>query len=290
MTETVKTALIMEGGAMRGLFTCGVMDVFLENEIVFDGAAGISAGVTFGCNYKSKQIGRPLRYNIRFSHDPRYSSFRSLITSGDLYNVEFCYHTIPEELDPFDQKTFAENPMEFYIGAANVETGRMVYYKCTDGGETDIEWMRASASMPMVSRPVKIGKYTLLDGGIIDPVPYRFMEHKGYNRNVIILTQPKGFVKKKFSAMPLMKASLRKYPEIVKAMEIRHIRYNREMEEIAEREEAGTALVIRPPEALGISRTEKDPVELRRVYEVGREEAERRLEEVKAFLAGDAVS
>ena len=290
MTETVKTALIMEGGAMRGLFTCGVMDVFLENEIVFDGAAGISAGVTFGCNYKSKQIGRPLRYNIRFSHDPRYSSFRSLITSGDLYNVEFCYHTIPEELDLFDQKTFAENPMEFYIGAANVETGRMVYYKCTDGGETDIEWMRASASMPMVSRPVKIGKYTLLDGGIIDPVPYRFMEHKGYNRNVIILTQPKGFVKKKFSAMPLMKASLRKYPEIVKAMEIRHIRYNREMEEIAEREEAGTALVIRPPEALGISRTEKDPVELRRVYEVGREEAERRLEEVKAFLAGDAVS
>ena len=286
MTETVKTALIMEGGAMRGLFTCGVMDVFLENEIVFDGAAGISAGVTFGCNYKSKQIGRPLRYNIRFSHDSRYSSFRSLITSGDLYNVEFCYHTIPEELDPFDQKTFAENPMEFYIGAANVETGRMVYYKCTDGGETDIEWMRASASMPMVSRPVKIGKYTLLDGGIIDPVPYRFMEHKGYNRNVIILTQPKGFVKKKFSAMPLMKASLRKYPEIVKAMEVRHIRYNREMEEIAEREEAGTSLVIRPPEALGISRTEKDPVELRRVYEVGREEAERRLEEVKAFLAG----
>ena len=284
MTDTLRTSLIMEGGAMRGLFTCGVMDVFLENDITFDGAAGISAGVTFGCNYKSKQIGRPLRYNLKYAGDPRYCGIRSLLRSGDLYNVAFCYHIIPDVLDPFDAKTFAENPMEFYIGATNIETGKMVYYKCTNGGETDIKWMQASASMPMVSSPVEIGKYKLLDGGIVDPVPYRFMESKGFVRNVIVLTQPKGFVKPKFSAMPLMKVMMRKYPKVAEAMAVRHIRYNKQMEEIAEREEAGTAIVIRPPEALGISRTERDPAELQRVYDIGRAEAERRLPEVKEFL------
>lgn len=278
----MKTGLVMEGGAMRGMFTCGVLDVFMEQGITFDGAAGISAGAVFGCNYKSRQIGRPLRYNKRYCNDPRYCSVRSLLKTGDLYGVEFCYHELPDRLDVFDRAAFRDNPMEFYIGATDVETGKAVFHRCLDGGETDIEWMRASASMPVVSRPVKIGKYTLLDGGVADPVPFRFMEAKGYDRNVIILTQPEDY--RKQPSHPAIQMMLRKYPAIARGMARRHIVYNRQMDLIRERESAGCALVIRPPEDLKIGRTEKDPNELERVYQIGRRVALDRLDEVRAFL------
>lgn len=279
-----KKGLILEGGAMRGLFTCGVLDVFLENGITFDGAAGISAGATFGCNFKSRQIGRALRYNKKYSKDWRYCSFRSLIRTGDLYGAEFCYHTIPEKLDPFDTETFKNDPLEFYIGATDIETGKAVFHKCIDGGDTDIEWMRASASMPVVSNVVSVDGYRMLDGGIVCPVPYEYMEQQGYNRNVIVLTRPRGYVKKKSPIVPLVKLVLKDYPEVAKAMAARHTAYNHQMYEIALKEARGEAIVIRPPEDLGIGRTEKDPDELERVYQMGRSEALRRLSEIKAFL------
>ena len=111
----MKTALIMEGGAMRGMFTCGVLDVFLENGIRFDGAAGISAGAVFGCNFKSEQTGRAIRYNKKYCKDPRYCSIQSLIRTGDLYGADFCYREIPDVLDPFDRVAFRDNPLEFYL-------------------------------------------------------------------------------------------------------------------------------------------------------------------------------
>ena len=280
----MKTGLALEGGAMRGLFTCGVLDVFMENNIHFDGAAGISAGAVFGCNYKSRQPGRALRYNKKYGRDPRYCSIRSLITTGDLYGADFCYRVLPYELDVFDSKTFRENPMAFYIGTTDINTGKAVYHPCRDGGDLDLKWMRASASMPLVSRPVTIGKYELLDGGMVDPVPYRFLEKKGYGKIVIILTQEEGYTKKKFELLPLAKLMLRDYPAVIRALAVRHLKYNRQMQEIREREKAGSALVIRPEKNLGISRTENDPAELERVYQIGRAEGERRLEEVKAFL------
>ena len=258
----MKTGLILEGGAMRGMFTCGVLDVFMENNIGFDGAAGISAGAVFGCNFKSKQIGRPVRYNKKYCRDPRY-------------------------LDPFDRKAFRDNPMEFYMGATDVKTGKCVYHKCTDGGEADIKWMQASASMPMVSKPVSVDGYLLLDGGITDAVPYRYMESIGYNRNVIVLTQPDGYTKKKSSALPMIRLTMRKYPAVMEAMAVRHEMYNRQMEEIKQRERNGISLVIQPPEPLGISRTEKDPNELERVYQLGRKEAEVALPDIKLFLELD---
>ena len=281
----MKTGLVLEGGAMRGLFTCGVIDVFLENGICFDAAAAISAGATFGCNYKSHQIGRPLRYNLRFCRDWRYCSLRSLLLTGDLYGVDFCYRALPDELDVFDRETFRTDPTAFYIGATDTQTGQAVFHLCTDGGAEDILWMRASASMPGVSRPVEIDGRTYLDGGISDPVPYAFLESLGYRRNVMVLTQPKGYEKTKSRLLPLFSQLLRKYPAIVQAMAVRHETYNRQMSEILEREERGESLVIRPPEALGISRTEKDAKELERVYQVGRSEALRRLEEVRQFLS-----
>ena len=280
----MKTGLIMEGGALRGMFTCGVIDVFMEENIVFDGAAGISAGAVFGCNYKSRQIGRPIRYNKKYSRDPRYCSILSLIKTGDLYGADFCYRELPDKLDPFDRKAFRENPMEFYVGATDVNTGKAVFHKCSDGGALDIEWMRASASMPILSRPVRINKYTLLDGGISDPVPFRYMEKKGYDRNVIILTRPSGA--RKSENPPVILAMLRRYPAVARAMERQHLIYNWQMDEIDKRERAESAVVIRPPEPLGIGRTEKDPDELERVYQIGRRTAMGHIDRVRAFLAG----
>ncbi len=270
---------------MRGMFTCGVIDVFMENGIDFEAACGISAGAVFGCNFKSRQSGRPIRYNKKFSRDPRYCSIRSWIRTGDLYGEDFCYRQLPDELDPFDKETFRKNPMKFYVGATDLKTGKAVFYRCTDGGEKDLKWMRASASMPLVSRIVKVDGYELLDGGIADSVPYRYMEKLGYTKNVIILTQPKGYKKKKSAAMPLIRIALRKYPAVVATQSKRHEIYNCQMTEINRREADGSAFVIRPPKALGIGRTEHDPEKLEQAYQTGRTEALRRLPELKKFLS-----
>ncbi len=272
---------------MRGMFTCGVIDVLLENRIRFDGAAGISAGAALGCNFKSRQSGRGVRYNKKYCRDSRYCSLRSLIKTGDLYGADFCYRQLPDVLDPFDRETFRKDPTEFYVGATDVKTGRCVYHKCSDGGETDMKWLQASASMPFVSKPVAVDGYRLLDGGIADAVPYAYMESLGYNRNVIVLTQPEGYAKHKSAALPLVKLMLRKYPAVAGAMAIRHEMYNRQMAEIKDREQKGVSLVIRPPQALGIGRTEKNPDELERVYQIGRRAAADALPEIKRFLSSE---
>nr|WP_297947119.1 patatin family protein [uncultured Fibrobacter sp.] len=280
-----KKGLVLEGGAMRGLFTCGVLDLFMEKGIEFDGAVGISAGACFGCNLKSRQPGRALRYNLRFAGDKRYCSFRSLFKTGDIYNADFCYHKIPQELDPFDFDTLKKNPMEFYMGVTDVETGEAAFPQLVDGCDKDLEWMRASASMPLAAKIVEIdgGKY--MDGGIADSIPLQFMQSKGYDRNVVILTQPRNYVKKPNSLMPLIRLVYRKYPNFVRAVACRHEMYNAETRYIFEQEKAGNALVICPDAPLGISRIEKKGAELQRVYDMGRNIAERRLDEITEFLS-----
>lgn len=284
----MKTGLVMEGGAMRGMFTAGVTDVMMENGIEFDGAIGVSAGAVFGCNYKSHQPGRVIRYNKKYCADPRYVSFRSLLKTGDLYGAKFCYETLPGELDIFDTETFQRSPMEFYVVCTDVETGKPVYHRCERGDAEDIQWLRGSASMPLVSRVVKIGERGLLDGGVSDAIPVKAFEEMGYRHNVIILTQPGDFVKRKNSMLPLMRMALRKYPNILRDMEDRHIRYNETTAYIRALEERGEALVIRPEKPLEIKQVEHDPNELQRVYEMGRREGEKRLEEIKAFTACQA--
>ena len=279
-----KTGLVLEGGAMRGMFTAGVLDVMMENGITFDGVMGVSAGAVFGCNYKSGQIGRSIRYNLQFCGDPRYCSFESLIKTGDLYGVDFCYDEIPNKLDPFDSDAFKANPMPFYAVCTNVETGKAIHPLVENGDDKDMQYFRASASMPLVSRVVEVDGRKLLDGGITDSIPLRSMERRGYPRNVVVLTQPLGYRKKKSSMIPLVQLTMRQYPNLIKAMEVRHIRYNRQTAYVREQELAGKAFVIRPPQDLGISRTENDPAELRRVYDMGRAEMERRLPELREFL------
>ena len=269
----MKKGLVLEGGAMRGMFTCGVLDVFLEEGIEFDGAVGVSAGATFGCNIKSKQHGRALRYNKKYCADKRYHSVSSLLTTGDIYNVKFCYDELPYKLDKWDIETFSSSPMEFYCVATDIKTGKPVYHKCLTGGKEDIVWIQASASMPLVSRPVDIdgGKY--LDGGISDSIPLKFMEEKGYDDNLVIETQPVDYIKKPQSYMALVRFMLRKYPDMIKAMENRYIMYNEEKKYIREKELSGEIKVIRPDAPLNISPIEKDPAQLQRVYEHGRAKA-----------------
>ena len=276
--------LVMEGGAMRGMFTSGVIDVLMENSIDFSCAVGVSAGAAFGCNYKSKQIGRAIRYNCAMANNKNYCSFRSLIKTGNLFNAEFGYHTLPFKIDLFDTETFKNNPMEFYCVATDINTGKPLYYKFTDGKDKDLEYMRASASMPLASKPVKVDGYTLLDGGMADSIPLEFMESKGYKKNVVILTQPRGFVKKPNSLMPLIKAALHKYPAVIKTMETRHIMYNNQTAHVFDQELKGNAFVICPPEPLNIKPMPKDIDELRRVYNTGRSVAEERLNELMEFL------
>lgn len=281
-----KKGLVLEGGAMRGMFTCGILDVFMENGIEFDGAVGISAGACFGCNIKSRQPGRALRYNLRFAHDKRYCSVHSLITTGDLYNVDFCYKQIPQVLDPFDFAALKANPMVFYMGCTDIHTGEAVFAQLVDGSERDLKWMQASASMPLVSRPVQIDGGEYLDGGMSDSIPLKFLESKGFNRNIVILTQPRDYVKGPNKLIWLMKILLRKYPNLIKVMQNRHLMYNEETRYVFEQEKAGNTLVICPEKALGISRTEHDTSELQRVYDMGRRLATERLDEIRTFLAG----
>lgn len=280
----MRTGLVMEGGAMRGMFTCGVLDVFMENGITFDGAVGVSAGATFGCNIKSRQPGRTVRYNKKYCRDKRYHSFSSLIKTGDIYNVDFCYNVLPYQLDKWDIDTFADNPMEFYCVATDMGTGKAAYHKCHDGKNEDITWIQASASMPLVSRPVEISGRKYLDGGMSDSIPLKFLEDKGYDRILVVETQPLDYVKKPQKTMPLIRLVYGKYPNMVSCMKERHIMYNEQKRYVRSREKTGEILVIRPKEPLHISAVEKDPAQLQRVYDLGRAEAAARLEEIKAFL------
>ncbi len=287
MDNTQRTGLVLEGGAMRGMFSMGVIDVLMEHDIRFDGGIGVSAGACFGCNYKSRQPGRALRYNLRFCRDKRYASVRNLLTTGDLYSVPFCYGAVPLRYDPFDGAAYDANPMEFYVVCTDVLTGKPVYKKLDTMGDDGFTWIRASASMPLASRIVEVGGYKLLDGGVADSIPLAWFESIGYTKNVVVLTQPKGFVKQPNRLLPVMRATMRQYPAFLAAVADRHERYNATLRYIDGRAAAGAAFVLQPAAALEIGAVERDPRQLRRVYDHGRAVAEQALPALQAFLAGE---
>ena len=282
--EAMKTGLVLEGGAMRGLFTAGVLDVLMENKITFDGVIGVSAGAAFGCNFKSGQIGRAVRYNVRFCRDRRYCGLGSLWKTGDIFNTDFCYGEVPLKLDPFDFDAYEKNPTDFYVVCTDVETGQALCHRYTGREDHGFDWIRASASMPLVSRMVEIEGRKLLDGGIADSIPASCFESMGYTRNVVILTRPEGYRKKKNQALPLISRKYRAYPRLVEAMEQRHLIYNAELDYVAQAQAEGRMFFIRPEKALAVRRIEKNPERLRAAYEEGRRTAERQREALSAFL------
>ena len=234
MNATNKVGLVLEGGGLRCLFTSGVIDVLMEHGIDFPATAGVSGGVLFGCNYKSRQPGRALRYNIRFKDEPRYMSWKSLRQTGNYVNDEFSYHKLPYELDPMDFKTYRENSMEFYVVCTDIEEGKPVYRRIDDADGEGLEWFKASSSMPVFAKPVEIDGHYYLDGGITDSIPLKFLEGRGYGKNVVVLTQPKDYKKKKAQLYLLLRLWHRKFPKVAQLMRVRHKMYNAQLDYIAE--------------------------------------------------------
>ena len=285
--NTVKTGIVLEGGGMRGMYTCGILDVLMENHIYVDGMVGVSAGIAFGCNYKSRQAGRALRYNVRFAKDRRYSGMMSLLKTGNYYNAHFAYNLVPRHYDIFDYNVFEDTAMECYAVCFDVKTGNGVYQRLDRVNDDFFEWIRASASMPVVAQPVEVGGRLLLDGGLADSIPLEFMMSKGYERNIVVLTREDGFRKTAEHGMWLIKPLLRKWPKVIEALKKRPAHYNMQLQQVREQERKGTAFVFRPLKPLNVSRTTHDAAEMNRVYQQGREEALQRLDELKRFLAGE---
>lgn len=281
----MKKGLVLEGGAMRGLFSAGVIDILMENNLLPDGVIGVSAGAAFGCNMKSKQPGRVIRYNKKLAHDWRYASFRSLLTTGDYFGGEYAYHYMPRHLDYFDVETFNNNPMEFWAVCTNVGTGKAVYKRLMEVDNNCLEYIRASASMPIAARIVTVEGKKLLDGGIADSIPLRFFQEQGYDRNLVVLTQPANYVKEPNKLMPLMRLWLRRHPRIIRALEQRHIMYNDQLEYVRQEEKKSNTLVLRPEAALTIGHLSHNPDDMQATYEHGRKVATKHLEEIKAFFS-----
>ena len=281
----MKKGLVLEGGAMRGMYTAGVLDVLLDRGVSFDGIMGVSAGALFGPNFLSKQPGRVIRYNKRFMRDKRYKGWGCLIREGNLFSAGFAYGTVPRELDVFDDETFKRSGVPFYAVVTGLESGEPEYMEIKSVFE-DMDKLRASGSMPFVSRPVEIDGKLYLDGGVSDSVPYEAMKKMGYDRLAVILTRDMDYRKKPMPALPI-KLCFRRYPRFRDRLLKRHETYNRSVDRLRELEERGEIFVIRPSVPIEIGRVESDPEKLQQVYELGLKDGEAAAEKLARFLKGE---
>lgn len=274
--------LVLEGGAMRAIYTAGVLDVFMEEGIWPDGLMGVSAGAIHGSVYLGNQPGRTIRYYKKYCNHWQFMSFRSLLLTGSVVGEKFCYHDLPDRLDPFDYDTFAKSKVAYYAVCTDLETGEAVYQRCTDLRK-EMDYMRASASMPYVSKIVERDGRKLLDGGVADSIPVDAFRRMGYDRNIVVLTQPKGYQKKP-QTPKLPRLFYRKYPKFADTLIRRHALYNAALRRVEELEKSGEIFVIRPSENLGISRMEHDADRLEAQYNLGRRDALAKLEALKKWM------
>ena len=277
-----KVGLVLEGGAMRGLYTAGVLDVFLDNDIKIDGIIGVSAGALFGCNYVSKQSGRVLRYNLKYLNDKRYISTYSLIKTGNIINNEFAFYEIPQKLDIFDNKTFKQSKTKFYATVTNVETGEAEYILINDCTE-DIEYFRATSAMPFLSKIVEIDNKKYLDGAIADSIPVQKCIDMGYDKIIVVLTRPITYRRKKPKKF-LARLFYKKYPRFAEAFNTRYKRYNETVEQIIDLEKKKEIFVIRPSEIYKVKRLEKDPKRIQGMYDLGVKDCKKQLKKLKKYL------
>ena len=280
-TKLVK-GLVLEGGATRGMYTAGVLDTFLENDIDFDKIVGVSAGALFGVNYVSKQNGRAIRYNKKFNKDKNYMGVLPLLKEGNIIATKYAFEDVPLRLDPFDTEVYNASDKEFYAVVTNVDTGLTEYKRVSRLCE-QMDTLRASGSMPMVSRPVEIAGNRYLDGAVRDSIPYKWMKDQGVDRIVVVLTQDKTYRKKPMPKV-LLKAYGLLYPKIAEGMMQRHAMYNSQVEELNKWEENRKAFVIRPSEPIVMAKLERDPEVLQKVYDLGVKDALNCLEDLKEYL------
>ncbi|MBP3450554.1 MAG: patatin family protein [Spirochaetaceae bacterium] len=268
-----KIGLVLEGGGHRGIYTAGVLDTFAENKISFDGVIGVSAGCVHGASFLSGQIGRSIRYTTKYCDNSNYMGIGSLITTGNFFNEKFCYYDLPETLDPFDNDSFDKNQTQFFAVCTDVKTGSAIYHECETLKGEKIKWLQASASMPLVSKIIKIEDNLLLDGGIADSIPIKKMQELGFEKNIVILTQEAGYRKNPNSLLPIIKLVYKKYPKLIEAIENRHIIYNQQLEFLEKQEQLGNVIIIRPSEKPTASRTEKDKEKILDTYNLGKKDA-----------------
>ena len=280
----MRIGLLLEGGGMRGLYTAGVLDVFMDKNIEVDGIVGVSAGALFGMNYKSKQKGRALRYNKKYARNKEYMGMYSLLTTGNIMNEEFCFHKLVNELDPVDFKTYKNSGIDFYAVVTNIETGKAEYIKIEDlEDKNTIEYLRASGSMPFVSKTVTINNKKYLDGGIADSIPIDKIMGMNYDKVIVVLTRPKDYRKKKKTSI-LAKMYYRKYPNFIKTIETRYQKYNEELDKVLKLEREGKIFAIRPSKFINIKRTEKNLDIIQAMYDLGQKDALESLEALESYI------
>ena len=279
----MKVGLVLEGGAMRGMFTAGVLDVFLDEQIHIDGIVSVSAGALFGVNFPSKQKGRVLRYNKKYLNDKRYMGWHSLFTTGNIVNKDFAFYQLPFELDVFDQAAFARSGIDFYTVLTNVESGEAEYVKIHDAFE-QMETLRATSAMPFVSKMVEIDGKKYLDGGIADSIPLRFCQQLGYDKIIVILTRPLDYRKTPTNSL-IFNAFYRRYPKLVERLTNRYVDYNRAVEDVIRLNEQGEIFVIRPSVTLPIRRIEKDVAKVQAMYDLGVADAKMAMPMLKQYLS-----
>ena len=279
----MKIGLVLEGGGMRGIFTAGVLDFFMKNNVTFNNIIGVSAGACHATSYVANQPGRSYDVSTKYLSDKNYCGLYSFLKTGDIFGAEMIYKTIPEKLDPIDFDTFNGNSMKMQAAVTNARTGRAEYPYIEDLRH-DLLYVRASSSLPIVSKAVKIGDEEYFDGGVSDSIPIMQSESEGFKKNVIVLTQPRSYRKQPNKAIAIAKLILRRYPNVVAAMETRHIMYNAELDYIRKREADGTAFVIAPPSDLNLARVDKNVARLRNAYLIGYNEAKRVFDKMREFM------
>ncbi len=279
----MSVGLVLEGGAMRGMYTAGVLDVFMDNSIKIDGIVGVSAGVLFGLNYASCQKGRTIRYNKLYANDKRYMGINSLIKTGNIVNKEFAYYELPRKLDKFDEETFEKSNIQFYATVTNVHTGKSEYIKITNALE-QTEVLRATSAMPLVSKMVQLQNCKYLDGGISDSIPIEKCIQLGYDKIIVILTRPITYRKKKTKNV-IEKIVYRNYPNLINAIKNRYKNYNNTVEKIINMESKKEIFVIRPSKLIKVNRIEKDINKLQQMYDLGVNDCKNILEKLNLYLS-----
>lgn len=280
-----KVGLVLEGGSMRGMFTAGVLDTFLDEEITADGIIGVSAGALFGPNLFSKQRGRALRYNKKFCKDRRFMSIPSFLLTGNLVNKQFAFYDVTKKHDIFDNETFMKNNTGYYATVTNVETGKAEYLEIKNIIE-EMETLRASSAIPFVTKIVEIDGKKYLDGGISDSIPVLKCKEMGYDKIIVVLTRPIEYRKKPFSknVIKLIAAKYKKYPAFVKTMEERYKMYNQTVDTILDMEKKGEIFVIRPSKPINLKVIERNADNLQSVYDMGVRDCKKVLHELKKYL------
>ena len=279
----MSVGLVLEGGGMRGLYTAGVLDTFLEAGIKVDGVVSVSAGALFGVNFLSKQKGRAIRYNKKYASYPNYMGLRSWLKTGNVVNKDFAYYKVPMELDVFDEKAFEESGVPFYATVTNLATGKPEYHK-VDNVFDQMELLRASSALPLASKIVEWKGQKYLDGGLSDSIPVDFARNLGFDKLIVVLTRPIDY-RKKPSSGRLYRLFYRKYPKFVEVASKRYEHYNNTVERIIDLENKGELFAIRPSQNLEIGRLETNPEKYEEIYQVGLADAKEDMTKLKEYLA-----